>query len=292
MLLMFPFTILLGTLADIIIIAMMPQLAYSQACLNHVSTPLITRHENTGGLFHVNNNKGVNGQAKLCVGQKAQLIIISHVNNTGCFTQECLLASNSTIRILANNPNPQTFTGSATGTKVMLDPGHYTVAQPMRSTFYIHVFSPECSGVISAGETKTCIITNSYTNTVQTWVDKWNNVRIQFSHSPPFPFVGNITELNFQVTSSNASKPLELTRIHMTVIKNVTATVNNDNTINNKNDFITFDNITALNGVFSVKHQFLEKGVHQIIVKINMKDGEVALASFGIPVVRFWWNLF
>jgi hypothetical protein len=78
----------------------------------------------------------------------------------------------------------------------------------------------------------------------------------------------------------------------MTVVKNVTAPLNNDNTINNKNDFITFDNIIARHGVFSVKYQFLEKGVHQIIVKLNTKDGQVALASFDIPVVRFWWNLF
>jgi hypothetical protein len=77
----------------------------------------------------------------------------------------------------------------------------------------------------------------------------------------------------------------------MTVIKIVTAPLDNDNMINNKNDFITFDNITASHGVFSVKYQFLEKGVHQIIVKLNTKDGQVALASFDIPVVRFWWNL-
>lgn len=291
MLHIFPFTLLLATFVSIIILAIMPELSYSQTYLKIGSAPLITLHENTGSLFHVNNSR-FNGQTKLCAGQITQLIIISHVNNTGCFTQECLLVSNSTIRILANNPNPQTFTGSETGVKVVLAPGHYTVVQPMMSTFYRHVFSPECSGVISAGETKTCIITNSYTNAVQTWIDKSNNIRIQFSHSPPFPFVGNITELNFKVTGSNTSKPLEVTRIHMTVVKNVTASLNNDNTINNKNDFITFDNIIARHGVFSVKYQFLEKGVHQIIVKLNTKDGQVALASFDIPVVRFWWNLF
>ncbi|MGC1932657.1 MAG: hypothetical protein WA667_27095 [Candidatus Nitrosopolaris sp.] len=78
--LMFPFTLLLGTLVGIIIIAMMPEMVYSRVCLNHGSTPLITRHENTGGLFHV-NNKGVNGQAKLCAGQIAGLLpnSISHI---------------------------------------------------------------------------------------------------------------------------------------------------------------------------------------------------------------------
>jgi len=123
-------------------------------------------------------------------------------------------------------------------------------------------------------------------------MDKSNNMRIQFSHSPPFPFVGNITELNFKVTVSNISKPLEVTRVHMAVIKNVTATLNNSNAVNNKNDFVTFDNITASHGVFSVKYRFLDKGVHQIIVKLNMNDGKVALASFDIPVIKYWWNLF
>jgi hypothetical protein len=269
----------------------MPELSHSQICLTHAHATLKRLHENPGGFSSVDNSI-FEEQTKLCAGQIAQLIIINRVNNTGCFTQECLFASNSTIRILANNPNPQTLTGSAMGVNVLLGPGHYTVVQPIMATFYRHVFSPECSGVISAGQTKTCIITNSYTNAVQTWIDKSNNIKIQFSHSPPFPFVGNITELNFKVTGSNTSKPLEVTRIHMTLIKNVTATLNNDNMINSKNDFITFDNITASHGVFSVKYQFLEKGVHQIIVKLNTKDGQVALASFDIPVIRFWWNLF
>jgi hypothetical protein len=290
MLLIFPFTSLLGAMAGFLIIELMPELSYSQTCLKHGSAPLITLYKNTQALFH-NNSSRFNGQTKLCAGQTAQLIVINHANNTGCFTQECLLASNSTITILANNPNPQTFTASATGVKVVLGPGHYTVIQPMKAGFYRHVFSHECYGVISAGETKRCIITNSYTNTVQTWIDKSNNMRIQFSHSPSLPFVGKITELNFKVTGANTSKPFELARIHMTVIKNVTATLNNNSMINNKDDFISFDNITANQGVFSVKYQFLEKGVHQIIVKLNTKDGQVALASFDIPVIRFWWNL-
>lgn len=76
--------------------------AYSTAYIND-------RHENAGP-FHTNR---INVQTKLLTGKNAQLIIINHVNRTGCFTQECLQASNSTIRILANNPNPPTFAGSA-----------------------------------------------------------------------------------------------------------------------------------------------------------------------------------
>lgn len=237
------------------------------------------RHENAGALFHSNR---VNAQTKLWTGKTAQLVIIIQVNKTGCFTQECLLASNSTIRILGNNPNPPTFAGSTAVARVALDPGHYTVVQPIKSIFYKHLFSSECSGLISAGQTKTCIITNSYANGIQTWLDKWNDIRIQFSHSPPFPFVGNIIELNFQVTTLNTSKPLELTHTHITLTKND----------NSRNNFITFDNITARHGVFSTKYQFLKEGIHQIIVKVRMKNGEAALASFNIPVARFWWNLF
>jgi hypothetical protein len=59
-----------------------------------------------------------------------------------------------------------------------------------------------------------------------------------------------------------------------------------------KNNYVTFDNFTAPHGDFSLKHRFLEEGEHQVIVRINTKDGKVAIASFNIPVLRFWWNLF
>jgi hypothetical protein len=124
--------------------AIMPELSYSQTCPTLGHATLKRLDENPGGLSSVNNSV-FKEQTKLCAGQIAQLIIINRVNLTGCFTQECLLASNSTIRILANNPNPQTITGSAMGVKVMLGPGRYTVVQPIMATFYRHVFSPKCA---------------------------------------------------------------------------------------------------------------------------------------------------
>lgn len=243
----------------------MQESAHSQACLNHGSTPLITRHENTGGFYclHLNNDKGINRQAKLCASQITQLII-SHVNNRGCFTQDCLSASNSMVLIVGDSPKPVSFKDIAADVGL----GNYAVIESGTSAFYKYVLSP-----------------GPYANNIQTWVDNTTNIKIQFSHLPIFPFVGNTTQLNFQVTSSNASKPLELTHIHIAVIKNAA-------NLNNKKDFITFDNITASHGVFFVKYQFLEEGVHQVILKINTKNGEVALASFEIPVLRFWWNLF
>jgi hypothetical protein len=69
------------------------------------------------------------------------------------------------------------------------------------------------------------------------------------------------------------------------LITNVTASFNNLNIINNKNDFVTFDNVSSDHGIFSLKYPFLAEGAHQIIVKINTKDNESVLASFDVPVL-------
>jgi hypothetical protein len=144
----------------------------------------------------------------------------------------------------------------------------------------------------SAQENKNSNVSNPFENNVQTWTDNESGIKIQFSRSPIFPFVGNVTQLNFRVTGSNSVEPVELTHVHVTLIKNVTTNINNDQSITNRNDFITFDNITSTHGTFSLKYRFLEEGEHQILVKINTEDDRVALGSFHIPVIKFWWNLF
>jgi hypothetical protein len=279
---MFPSALQLGTLVNVITI---PQPVYAQPCVNGSSTSLGPL-QNTGGLyfFHPNNNERSLGQEKPCSAPRAQLIVINQINNTGCST-ECLSASNSTIIVLGTNSKPITFKVPANGTTVTLGPGHYTVDEAKMSVFYGQVLSSDCSGIISAGETKKCIIINSFANNIQTWPDKINNIKIQFGYLPPYPFVGNVTQLNFKVSSSNANKGLNLTHTHIVVIKNVTANFNNSDTINNKNYFVTFDNLTAPNGIFSLKYQFLQEGMHQVIIKIVTRDSEVALASFNIPVL-------
>ena len=102
-------------------------------------------------------------------------------------------------------------------------------------------------------------------------------MKIQFSYSPPYPFVGNVTQLSFQATNSDTNKPLQISHIHMALITNVTASFNDSNTINNKNDFVTFDNVSSDHGLFSLKYQFLAEGAHQIIVKIQTKDNEAVI---------------
>jgi hypothetical protein len=194
-------------------------------------------------------------------------------------------ATNSTVTILDNIEKPIIVKGSSAGITVTLGSGNYKVIPPSVSGFYEQILSSNCSGIINSGETRKCIIINSYSNNVQTWVDRLNNIKIQFSYSPPYPFVGNISQLSFQATNTSTNKPLQILHIHIALITNVTASFNNSKTINNKNDFVTFDNLSSNHGIFSLKYQFQAEGTHQIIVKINAVDNESLLASFDIPVL-------
>jgi hypothetical protein len=78
--------------------------------------------------------------------------------------------------------------------------------------------------------------------------------------------------------------PLELA--HVMIIKNVTANFTSSRTVSNKGgDFVTYDNITSSHGIFFIRYQFEQEGMHQIIVRINTKNGGAALPSFGVPVI-------
>ncbi len=86
------------------------------------------------------------------------------------------------ITVTGQNSNPSQFEGSSSGTEVSLNPGSYDVTEDITGVneklvevddngnsipagVFILVrtpsLSPDCSGTISAGETKTCTITNS-----------------------------------------------------------------------------------------------------------------------------------
>jgi hypothetical protein len=246
-----------------------PALLYAQTCKATVP--------------HYNGTPIIGVQAK-CSSAISHLTVVNAVNNTGCST-DCMSATNSTVTILDNSEKPMIIKGSSAGMTVTVGSGDYRVIPTRVSGFYEQILSSNCSGIINSGETKKCIIINSYSNNVQTWVDRLNNIKIQFSYSPPYPFVGNISQLSFEAANSSTNKPLQISHIHMALITNVTASFNNSKTINNKNDFVTFDNLSSNHGIFSLKYQFVAEGTHQIIVKINTVDNESLLASFDIPVL-------
>lgn len=66
------------------------------------------------------------------------------------------------IQVAGNNPSPSTFQGSSSGTTVSLGQGSYQVRETPIAD-YTPTYSSDCSGSISAGQTKTCTITNTYT---------------------------------------------------------------------------------------------------------------------------------
>jgi len=74
-----------------------------------------------------------------------------------------------TMNIGGNNPSPSSFPGSPQGTVVTLEPGQYDVTEmapptPPGVEFDGGTFSVDCTGDIAAGESKTCTVTNGYTN--------------------------------------------------------------------------------------------------------------------------------
>jgi hypothetical protein len=123
-------------------------------------------------------------------------------------------------------------------------------------------------------------------NNTQVWVDKSNNVKIQFSYLPKYPFVDNVTELKFGVQNlqtENKTNYLKNLYARVTVINNVTAKFDNNIREPQNGDFYTFNNIIAPDGNFSIKYQFREAGVHQVITRIDSNDF-LTLASFNVLV--------
>ena len=221
-------------------------------------------------------------QTKSCSSSVGHLMIFNEVNNSRC-SLNCASTSNYFATVIGNGS--KSISINTGGAKVALNPGNYTVIAPEISGFYEQTLSPSCSGTISAGESISCTITNSYSNNIQTWFDKLNNIRIQFSYSPPFPFVGNLTQLSFQATNSANGQPVKISHIRVVLITNVTANFNTSNTIDDRNDFVTFKNITSNRGAFSLNYSFSAEGAHQIILGIIAKNNEPVLASFSVPVL-------
>jgi uncharacterized repeat protein (TIGR01451 family) len=64
-----------------------------------------------------------------------------------------------TMAVTGTGVSPSSFAGSATGTKVVLQPGAYSVDEGAHAG-YFESLSADCSGTIAVGESRTCTITN------------------------------------------------------------------------------------------------------------------------------------
>src|SRR5215831_7722946 len=91
-------------------------------------------------------------------GSTTFLNVVTKVDNTNGGTKQ---PSDFTITVSGNRPSPRTFTGSSSGTSVILHSGSYEVvanSMPDYSTSY----SPQCSGTASGGIPIKCTVTNQY----------------------------------------------------------------------------------------------------------------------------------
>ncbi|MGH2809887.1 MAG: prealbumin-like fold domain-containing protein, partial [Actinomycetota bacterium] len=85
------------------------------------------------------------------------LTVVKNVVNDSGGTKT---ASDFTLAVEVEGPDPASFPGSSSGTQVTLAAGEYKVTET-KVTGYTGSFSADCTGSIEIGEEKTCIVTNN-----------------------------------------------------------------------------------------------------------------------------------
>ena len=104
---------------------------------------------------------------------------------------------------------------------------------------------------------------------LQEWTNLKDQVKVQFTYSPERPIIDTFTSLNFSIQDLKTGEH----------IKDVMARV----VVTNGQRLFKFENITVLNGDFSVKYIFPDDGTHQVILRISSKK-LLEVASFQVFV--------
>ena len=110
-------------------------------------------------------------------------------------------------------------------------------------------------------------------NGTQLWVDRENNVKVQFTYLPQTPIIDTPTQLKFNIQNSQTGTPLRNLVARVVIVTNSSG----------QERSFKFTNITAPSGSFSVNYLFPDTGVYQVISRIYSKDASI-LASFKVPV--------
>ena len=110
-------------------------------------------------------------------------------------------------------------------------------------------------------------------NGTQLWVDRENNVKVQFTYFPQSPMIDTPTQLKFNIQNSQTGIPLRNLVARVVIVTNSSG----------QERSFKFTNITAPNGSFSVNYLFPDTGVYQVIPRIYSKDASI-LASFKVLV--------
>jgi hypothetical protein len=110
-------------------------------------------------------------------------------------------------------------------------------------------------------------------NGTQLWIDRENNVKVQFTYSPQTPIVDTPTQLKFSVQNLQTGANLKNLAARVIIVTNSSG----------QERSFKFTNISAPDGNFSVKYLFPDSGVYQVISRTYSKDAPT-LASFKVPV--------
>jgi hypothetical protein len=114
---------------------------------------------------------------------------------------------------------------------------------------------------------------SSSVNRTQTWIDKLNNLKIQFRYLPENPAIDTPTELKFNVLNLQTGSHLKDLSARIVVLTNS----------GGQQRSFKFTNISAADGDFSVKYLFPDSGSYQVLSKIDSKDSST-LSSFNVIV--------
>jgi hypothetical protein len=131
------------------------------------------------------------------------------------------------------------------------------------------------SGVLGqSSSSSTSSSSSSNTTTQQTWIDKLNNLKIQFGYIPSKPIIDAPTQLKFTVQNLQTGEQLKNLSARAVVLSNT----------GGQQRSFKFTNITAApDGTYSVKYLFPDSGLYQVITKIGSNDF-TSLASFNVSV--------
>lgn len=109
----------------------------------------------------------------------------------------------------------------------------------------------------------------------QSWLDQENNVRILFSYTPVMPIIDTPTYLNFNIQNLQTGKPVTDLMARVVILTNSSG----------QERIFKFTNITAHEGVFSIKYLFPDVGLYQVIARITSPSNDVtSLSSFKVSV--------
>jgi hypothetical protein len=129
------------------------------------------------------------------------------------------------------------------------------------------------SGVLGQSSSSSTSSSSSNTTTQQTWIDKLNNLKIQFGYIPAKPIIDTPTQLKFTVQNLQTGEQIKNLSARAVVVNNAGGQLRT----------FKFTNITAPNGIFSVKYLFPDSGLYQVLTKIDSNDF-TSLASFNVSV--------